>query len=196
MIETEIATPTAILEVPAVVDPGEEQLVDEVGNLWQAHNQAKTSLHQTRDELKLVRMTLSQRLYELKSLLSRPGRGGAWSGFLVSQKIPRSTADRLVRGFAKMNSADPDSCATEQVLEPTEAMIHRYVRALWPRLSKVLTTRESVQIFTAELHRMAEQSFAGNRSLSATPPKGSALPSYLRHLNLPVGAVLDNAAHA
>jgi hypothetical protein len=191
MIETEITTTTAVLEVPAVVDPGEEQLIDEVGNLWQAHNQARTSLHQTRDELKLVRKTLSQRLYELKSLLSRPGRGGAWSGFLVSQKIPRSTADRLVRGYAKTNSTDPDSCAGEQIPEPTEVVVLRYVRAMWPRLSRVLTTPESVQVFIAELHRMAEKSFADRRSLGATPPKSSALPSYLRHLNLP----LNNAAH-
>ena len=39
MIETEIA-PATIVEIPAVVDQAEEQLVDEVGNLWQVHSQA------------------------------------------------------------------------------------------------------------------------------------------------------------
>jgi hypothetical protein len=42
-----------------------------------------------------------KRLHELKSVLSRPGRGGAWFSFLKEQSIPRTTADRLVNTYEK-----------------------------------------------------------------------------------------------
>jgi hypothetical protein len=134
--------------------------VYEVGTLWLVHSQAQTSLRKTRDELRLTRTNLSHRLFELKSVLSRPGRGGAWSSFLQAQSIPRSTADRLVRGHEKTTMADQKNCAIEQIQEPIDVVVRRYVRALWPRLSKILTTRESVQVFIAELDRTAEKSFA------------------------------------
>jgi hypothetical protein len=196
VIENVTASPAAVLEFPSVVDPGEAQLVDEVGELWQVHNHAKTSLHQTRDELKRIRTDLSQRLSALKQVLSRPGRGGAWSSFLQAQSIPRSTADRLVRGHEKTTMADQKNCAIEQIQEPIDVVVRRYVHALWPRLSKILTTRESVQLFIVELDRTAEKSFAQDASLGSSPTKTSDLSSYLRHLNLPVSEVLDNAAHS
>jgi len=92
--------------------------------------------------------------------------------------------------------ADQKNCANEQIPEATEVVVHRYVRALWPKLSRVLKTRESVQVFTAELLRISERSFAQDASLGSSPTKSSDLPSYLRHLNLPVSEVLDNAAFA
>jgi hypothetical protein len=55
---------------------------------------------------------------------------------------------------------------------------------------------ESVQVFTAELLRISERSFADNASLASSPTKSSDLPRYLMHLNLPVSAVLDDAAFA
>jgi hypothetical protein len=100
-----------------------------------------------------------------------------------------------VRSYEKTISADPDSCAIEQIKEPTEVVVRRYVHALWPRLSKVLATRDSVQVFIAELNRMAERSFADNSTVSS-PAKSSDLPKYMRHLNIPVSPVLDYAAHA
>lgn len=158
MTETEIAPPT-VVEIPAVVDQAEMQLVDEVGNLWQVHSQAQTSLRKTRDELRLTRTDLSHRLFELKSVLSRPGRGGAWSSFLQAKKIPRSTADRLVRNHEKTVTADPVSCTTEHIKEPTVVVVRRYFHALWPKLSKVVKTHEAVEVFVAELRSKAETSF-------------------------------------
>lgn len=189
MIENKNISPT-VVEFPAAVDPEEAQLVDEVSNLWKVHFEARTSVSKTLDELKLVRADLSQRLHALKAVLSRPGRGGAWSSFLVSQTIPRSTADRLVRTHKKTLSND--SCATEQI--PAK-VIRNYVNAIWPRLRKVLETREAFDLFVAELHRKADASFADSSS-GSSPAKGSGIPSYLARLNLPVSAVSDNAAHA
>jgi len=194
MVENESTIPTAAEGTQTVVDnSAEAQLTNEVGELWHVHNQARTSLHQTREELKRIRTDLSQRLSQLKTVLSRPGRGGAWSSFLESQKIPRSTADRLVRAYGKSILGDGDNCLDEQIPEPTEVLIRRRVRALWPRLSKVLTTRDSVQVFVAELNLMAEKSFGDNALLVSSTSKITGIPSYL--MGLPGIAVSNDAAH-
>jgi hypothetical protein len=164
MIESEIALPIAVTGISTIDNSSEVRLTNAVGELWHVHNQAKTLLHQSREELKGIRADLSRRLHELKSVLSRPGRGGAWSSFLQGQKIPRSTADRLVRGYEKTTMSGGGNCAIEQT-EPTEVVVRRYVRALWPRLSRVLTTSEAVHIFIVELHRTAERSFETKNSV-------------------------------
>jgi hypothetical protein len=191
MIENELTSPTAVVEMPS--DPAELRLVNEVGQLWLVHTKARTSLHQTRDDLKSIRTDLSGRLHQLKSVLSRPGRGGAWSSFLQAQKIPRSTADRLVRGHEKTISADRDSCTGEQFKEPIEVAVRRYFHALWPRLSRILTTSDAVHVFIVELHRAAEKSFAQNWSAGYSSAKKSDPPSYLMHLDPPV--VQNSVAH-
>jgi hypothetical protein len=56
---------------------------------------------------------------------------------------------------------DGKNSADEQISEPTEVAVRRYVRALWPRLTKVLTTSEAVEVFIVELRFTAEKSFAG-----------------------------------
>jgi hypothetical protein len=193
---TETESIDQVSDVTNINSSSEPQLTNEVAELWLIHNKAKTSLHQTRAELKRIRTDLSQRLSELKRVLSRPGRGGAWSSFLASQTIPRSSADRLVRAHEKTISADRDSCASEQILETNEVVVQRYVRAIWPKLSRVLTTRASVQLFTVELLRVSERSFADHSLLDPSQPKIPEGPSYLRHLNLPVSAALNNVGHA
>src|SRR5260370_3764818 len=113
-------TPTApAAAVPTIVDAAETQLAHEIGELWQVHTQAQTSLHKTRDELKFIRTNHAQRLHELKAVLSRPGRGGAWSSFLETQRIPRSTADRLVRGYEKTPCAANKTCTSEHTPDTT-----------------------------------------------------------------------------
>jgi hypothetical protein len=192
---TETVSTVQTLDVTAIDNSSEHELTNEVAGLWLSHNETKTSLHHTRDELKRIRTDLSQKLYDLKAVLSRPGRGGAWSSFLVSQDIPRSSADRLVRGHAKTISTDPDSCSGDQIIpETNEVVVHRYARAIWPKLSRILNTRESVQLFTSELHRISEKSFSDMRSVSSAA-RSSGIPSYLMNLGLPVIAVSGDAAH-
>jgi hypothetical protein len=158
MTQTETAPPETTVEVPTDTDSAEAELTNEIADMWRVHTQAQTSLHKTRAELKHIRTNLSHRLHELKAVLSRPGRGGAWSSFLEAQKIPRSTADRLVRTHEKTLVPDGENCATEQIPEPTEVSVRRYLQGLWPRLSRVLTTREAVELFIAELRHTAEKS--------------------------------------
>jgi hypothetical protein len=134
-----------------------------------AHTEAQGSVRKSREELKEIRANLSERLHELKSVLSRPGRGGAWSSFLETQRIPRSTADRLVRGYEKTVGTEEKSCTTEQIPEATEVTVRRYMQGLWPRLSRVLATRESVELFIAVLRETAEKSFAANGESPDSP---------------------------
>ena len=52
------------------VGPSEEEqrLADEIGQLWEVHAQAKTTVTKTKEELNAIRELLSERLYELKQL--------------------------------------------------------------------------------------------------------------------------------
>ena len=192
MTQTETASIAPTLEVPTATDSAEAQLTNEIADMWRIHNQAQTSLHKTRAELKQIRTNLSHRLHELKAVLSRPGRGGAWSSFLESQRIPRSTADRLVRGYEKTIAAEGENCTSEQTPEPTDVVVRRYVHALWPRLSRVLTSSEAVHVFIVELHRTAERSFEANtRLLGSSSLRSSDLPIPPTHSDPPVASVPD-----
>jgi hypothetical protein len=175
MTKTETASIASTLEVATTTHSAEAQLTIEIAEMWRIHTQAHTSLHKTRAELKQIRAEFSRRLHELKSVLSRPGRGGAWSGFLESQQIPRSTADRLVRGYEKTIAAEGENCTSEQIPESTDVLVRRYFSALWPRLSRILTTPESIEMFVVELRRTADKSFgvgAEAPSESSTPQEG------------------------
>jgi hypothetical protein len=192
MTQTETTPPEITVEVPTTTDSAEAELTNEIADMWRVHTQAQTSLHKTRGELRHIRTNLSHRLHDLKAVLSRPGRGGAWSSFLAAQSIPRSTADRLVRTYEKTIMADGKNCTFEQIEEPTEVVVRRYVRALWPRLCRVLTSSEAVHVFIVELHRTAERSFAANIQSSGPSSLGSSdLPIPRTHLDPPVAAVPD-----
>jgi hypothetical protein len=162
MTQTETASipPTvSTAEVGTTADPAETKLTNEIADMWRIHTQSQAALHKTRAELKQIRTELSQRLHELKAVLSRPGRAGGWSSFLDAQAIPRSTADRLVRNHEKALNTEGGNCASEQIPEPTDVIVRRYFSALWPRLSRILTTRESIELFIVELRHTAEKSF-------------------------------------
>jgi hypothetical protein len=155
-IETENTT---VMEAPTTSELEEPQLIGEIGDLWQIHAQAQGTLKKSREEIKRIRADLSERLHQLKAVLSRPGRGGAWSSFLGAQKIPRSTADRLVRGHEKTIAGQEGNCTTEKISEPDEVVVRRYCRGLWPKLSKLLTNTDKMEIFVAELRLIANGTF-------------------------------------
>jgi hypothetical protein len=129
-------------------------------------------------------VNLAGKLHVLKSILSRRGCQGGWSKFLNAQGISRASADRLVTAHEKSLAPAPGICLNEQIKEPDED-IRRYVHVLRPKLSRVLNDRKAVEVFVTELNRVAEKSFADKRSVSS-PEESSEIPSYLRHLDLPV----------
>ena len=73
----------------------ENQLTDEIKTLWWNHVRLSADRKTTTKELRQIRASLAERLYAMKSLLSRPGRGGQWRSWLKERGIPRSSADRL-----------------------------------------------------------------------------------------------------
>src|ERR1039458_2637432 len=79
----------------------ETQLTEEISALWSDHLRLSADRKATAKDLRQVRAILAERLHAMKSLLSRPGRGGEWRGWLRQQAIPRSTADRLVSRHAE-----------------------------------------------------------------------------------------------
>lgn len=149
----------------------------EIGQLWtkhlaaqtsfekngEEHTKAQDSFRKSREELKQVRDKLSKLLHELKPLISRPGRGGGWSNFLVDRQIPRSTVDGLIRKYEKTLAANAEgSCSTRHITEQPEPTICRYLQGLWPRMSQVVKTTEDLEMFIVELRRLAEKSFGAD----------------------------------
>jgi hypothetical protein len=158
--------------------PEEVQLTEEIDQLWNAHSRAQGSLRKSREDAAKIRADLSVRLHQLKKVLSRPGRGGAWFSFLKAQAIPRSTADRLVNAHQKTISGVDGNCPTgaSEKHEPMEVVVHRYLNGLWPKLSRVLTTREHVEMFIAALTNIAEKSFAAADESSNSPASEDPSP--------------------
>lgn len=167
---TDADTPQCTAEPLIGIDPVEVQLKRKITELWQVHSKANTAISKTREGLKLIRIHLGRRLYELKGLLSRPGRDGLWSSFLAAQGIPRSTADRLVRSHEQTLARTGASCTTGATDESIDVAIQRQVRSLWSRLSKLLTTPNSVEMFVTELRATAERSLASNIEAESSAP--------------------------
>lgn len=124
----------------------ETALSAEIAQLWQIHNDFKLSLRQQSQNLHSLRAELGKKLAEVKGLLSRPGRGGEWSGWLRERRIPRATADRLVLKYER--SLHPDSnCINESISEPTDDEIRSLLDKIAPKLRKVLRTPASAYRF-------------------------------------------------
>ena len=130
--------PTALL--PETGD--EQRLADEIRQLWAVHVEAKTTVKNTRADLKAIRELLSERLYELKQLLARPGRNGQWSAWLKERKISRATADRLVQQYR----ADLPGYESphEAISSPSEDTAEKLARVVWARFRKFFVSDEVV----------------------------------------------------
>ena len=130
--------PTALL--PETGD--EQRLADEIRQLWAVHVEAKTTVKNTRADLKAIRELLGERLYELKQLLARPGRNGQWSAWLKERKISRATADRLVQQYR----ADLPGYESphEAISSPSEDTAEKLARVVWARFRKFFVSDEVV----------------------------------------------------
>src|ERR1017187_9773401 len=156
----------------------EQRLADEIRQLWAVHVEAKTTVKNTKGELKAIRELLSERLYELKQLLARPGRCGQWSSWLKERKISRATADRLVLRYG----ADQPGYESphEAISNPSEDTAEKLARVVWSRFRKVLTSEESVIQFIdciAELSGVGhEQRAEGLLIFKPAPTAAEELP--------------------
>jgi hypothetical protein len=144
----EITLQSPVPEAPQPGSPSQDEniLCAEIEQLWQVHNDYKTSIKHESQSLRALRVELGKKLAEMKQVLAKPGRGGQWSSWLKERKIPRATADRLVSKYEC--SLNPDgNCLTESISEPTEAEIQSLLDKIASRLRRVLRTRNSVYRF-------------------------------------------------
>lgn len=153
---------------PEVACQPETQLTADIACLWSAHKEAKATVGKTREELKLLRAQLSEKLHALKTLLARTGRSGGWAAFLRSHALPRATADRLVaRHEASLYPAE--NRLTEPFLEPTEEEIRGLVRRLIPKLHRYLVDGGAVDRLFAELNLQIPRDGFGQPEVTFAP---------------------------
>lgn len=125
----------------------ENQLTQEISELWSSHVRLNTSRKVTSKELRQIRDSLAERLYAMKSLLSHPGRGGQWHSWLREQGIPRSTADRLASRHAETLGGDIADVPTGEISEPAKPTAEKLAETVWSSLKKVLITGEFIVQF-------------------------------------------------
>ena len=129
----------------------EMQLTEEINTLWSDHVRLSANRRVTARELRQIRSTLAERLYEMKSLLSRPGRGGQWRSWLREKGINRSTADRLCDRHAE--TLGIGNAPSEAITEPTVTAAEKLASVVWSRFRKVLVSDE---VFIDFIGRIAE----------------------------------------
>jgi hypothetical protein len=137
---------------PAIIedaDAGEKsRLTEEIIGLWSQHLELSGTRKATARELRLIRNRLAERLYQVKTLLARPGRGGEWRGWLRERAIPRSTADRLVSRHAETLGNENGNVLSGAINE-NENAVEPLVQSLLPRLKRTLPDIPSVFKFIA-----------------------------------------------
>lgn len=128
----------------------ENRLHGEKLSLWITHQVGKAVARKSNVELRTLRLDLGKKLYEMKTILARTGRGGGWAPYLRANGLPRASADRLVDRHEI--SLNPErKCLSEAIAETTAEDVQRLVRSLLPRLKRVLTTPSWVEWFSVEV---------------------------------------------
>ena len=175
------------LEPEAEAQPGttqpddgaiETQLTQEISDLWSDHVRLSANHKTTAKELRQIRASLAERLHAMKSLLSHPGRGGQWRGWLKQRGIPRSTADRLVARHAETLGSDNEgNVPTGAISNSPEESAEQLAKSVWQRFRKVLATDECVIRFIgciAEISGVAHEQRAEGLVILKPAPKAAA----------------------
>jgi len=160
----------------------ETQLAQEISTLWTQHTRLNSGRKATTRELRQIRASLAERLYDMKTLLSRPGRGGEWRGWLRERAIPRSTADRLVSRHAEtLGSGNEGNVPSGATSEEGEANAEKLARNVWQRFRKTLATDEAVVQFIACIAEISgvghEQRAEGLLICKPAPKAAEELPT-------------------
>ena len=153
------AEPDAV-EQPATAQPDdgaiEARLAQEISSLWSDNLRLSAGRKASAKELRQVRARLAERLHAMKSLLSRPGRGGQWRSWLRERGINRSTADRLVARHAETLCNHEEDAPSGAIPEPATPTAEKLAATVWSSsLRKVLVTGESVIQFIGSIAQIA-----------------------------------------
>jgi hypothetical protein len=93
---------------------------------------------------------LGELLYQMKHKLCRLGRGGGWSTWLKQQKIPRSTADRLVLEHAEFYGLTGELLHRD-IAEPLDGNVCQAAHRTADRLDNMLKSSRSRMNFVKVL---------------------------------------------
>src|ERR1035437_2592333 len=93
---------------------------------------------------------LGELLYQMKHKLCRLGRGGGWSTWLKQQKIPRSTADRLVLEDAEFYGLT-GGLLHRDIAEPLDGNVCQAAHRTADRLDNMLKSSRSRMNFVKVL---------------------------------------------
>lgn len=166
----------------------ETQLSEEISTLWSDHVHLSASRRTTAKELRQIRASLAERLTAMKTLLSRPGRGGQWRSWLKEKGINRSTADRLVARHAETLGIENGDMPHEAISVPAMTEVKKLARVVWSRFRKVLTTEESVIQFIACIAEISgighEQRAEGLLIFKIAPKAAEELPATAAAMDL------------
>jgi hypothetical protein len=134
---------------PAPIDSEvEAKLTSEILRLWGDRKNANTSVRRTRAELKSLRLALAEKLHAMKQIMVGTGRGGGWASYLRAQKLPLTTADRLVAQH-EATLAPREEKLTNGGLPVSEG--RQLALKMLPKLRPILVTAELVHEFIAQL---------------------------------------------
>jgi hypothetical protein len=122
----------------------ENQLTEEIRTLWSDHVRLSADRKATSKELRQIRASLAERLAAMKTLLSRPGRGGQWRSWLRERGIPRSTADRLVARHSETLGIENGNVPTGAISISPDDSAEKLAKSVWQRFRKTLATYEAV----------------------------------------------------
>jgi len=159
----------------------EMQLTEEINTLWSDHVRLSANRRVTGKELRQIRASLAERLHEMKSLLSRPGRGGEWRGWLRERGIPRSSADRLCARHGETLGIENGIAPCEAISNSQDEGAEKLAKSVWQRFRKTLATGEVVIDFIDRIAELAgvghEQRAEGLLIFKPAPRAAEELPA-------------------
>jgi hypothetical protein len=161
MVSNELnATLTVIESAPTEVEV-ESKLHSEILSLWISSQVGKAVARKSNEELRTLRLDLGSKLYQMKTILARTGRGGGWAAYLRAHGLPRASANRLVDRH--QISLQPEiKRLSGAIPETTAEDVTKLVRDLMPRLRRVLKTASWMEWFTVEVQHQWESADASS----------------------------------
>jgi len=120
----------------------ESKLIKDAAAIWAKYRDAQSATKLGRVALKEAQTKLGETLSQLKSELSRVGRHGQWSAFLRKERLPRTTADRLIRNHTK-SSQPAANCTNGAISDPSDEKVDEYVRKRIDKFNAFVDTPRS-----------------------------------------------------
>jgi hypothetical protein len=123
----------------------------QITKLYVEQKNGKATVKRTRAEMKALRLELAEKLYIMKLILARTGRGGGWAAYLRAQKLPLTSADRLVAQHEATLTPAAEKVTTGELSTSTVEEIRQLARKTLLKVSRFLTTQELTYEFVHEL---------------------------------------------